>query len=112
MPLFHAEAHLLAAGTALAIGDPELARQHADDAKTLIRQHHYARREPDLAVLDAEIAISALDLDLALDLDCCSPLPLSARQPAAESAQRAPEPPAHSESAPSPARLDAPAQPQ
>jgi len=55
MPLFHAEAHLLAARTALVLGHPEVVRHHRDEAARLIREHLYGRREPDLAVLDAEI---------------------------------------------------------
>jgi hypothetical protein len=68
MPLFLAEAHLLAARTALALGRPDLVPEHRDEAARLIRKHHYGRREPDLAVLDAEIAPNPETFRTACDL--------------------------------------------
>jgi len=68
MPLFLADANLLAARTALALGRPDLVPEHRDEAARLIRKHHYGRREPDLAVLDAEIAPNPETFRTACDL--------------------------------------------
>ena len=89
MPLFHAEVHLLRARLAIVVfrsakerplpqgpkanEEPSAAGErsedaafaerkatiHRDAAAELIARHHYGRREPDLAVLDAEITPGA-----------------------------------------------------
>lgn len=57
LPLLLADAHLLAARTALVLGGhQEVAWEHRNDAATLIQRHSYGRRDPDLAVLSAEMA--------------------------------------------------------
>ncbi|MGO9487137.1 MAG: TIR domain-containing protein [Rhodomicrobium sp.] len=56
MPLFLADAHLLAARIQLCGGRSARARTYRDQAATLIEKHGYGRAAAELAVLDAEIA--------------------------------------------------------
>jgi hypothetical protein len=58
MPLFAAEARLLAARMALSGGRTTQARKRTGEAAALIAKHGWARAVPELAVLDAEIAIA------------------------------------------------------
>lgn len=65
LPLFLTDAHLIASRTALALGQPELAWNHRNQAAALIAKHHYGRRAPDLAVLDCEMSPAPETLEAA-----------------------------------------------
>ena len=56
MPLFACDAWLLRGRLAVVSGQLAEAKRFLDEAAALIAKHHYGRREPDLAVLDAEIS--------------------------------------------------------
>ena len=63
MPLFMTQAHLLRARIALGQGDFAAAREKRDAAAALIAKHGYGAARPELAVLDAELAIAANSAD-------------------------------------------------
>jgi hypothetical protein len=56
MPLFACDAWLLRGRLAVVSGQLAEAKRFRDEAAPLITKHHYGQREPDLAVLDAEIS--------------------------------------------------------
>jgi hypothetical protein len=55
MRLFLADYHIASARLAFARGEPTQARAHIENAKTLVRETGYHRRDRDLDQIDGEL---------------------------------------------------------